>query len=445
MQSTLCSASYPTSSYQQTTQAHANKDLAVNLTYLKRTESANSIMTEPTPQPSNILTTETVPQYLAERADKIGVFAADAPLTAKVIAGGNVNYAFVVTHQETKQTLFVKQAPEYVAIFGPDGLPLTSQRMQREYNVYQDWIRVLGSELADRYLPKLYYLDDINMVFVMEFLDGYTLLDHDLVEKGVVPTAIARGLADFMARVHAATHSTKVSSEKVTEFTKEYENRAMRDIQLEFVFTKCYKEATDEQRAGLTVDDAFLAEIESLKAAYDGKKTENLCLTHGDLHPGSVMVNDDGAVKVIDPEFTVYGPPALDVGSLLSGYVLAAVHQAYADNPKAVQAIRDAAHALWEAYKDGLQKAEMSDEMIRDTEVDTVGFTVAEVCRTALGFAGGRLWLQFEDADVKRAAMKAALDIVGKCMIGRHEGGINRLWTSLDELVANKVGLDPSS
>ena len=35
---------------------------------------------------------------------------------------------------------------------------------------------------------------------------------------------------------------------------------------------------------------------------------------------------------------------------------------------------------------------------------ETVGFAVAEVCRTCLGFAGGRKWLQFDDAAVKAAA-----------------------------------------
>lgn len=388
---------------------------------------------------SRILTAETVPVYLAERADEIGVFKADAPLTAKAIAGGNVNYAFCVTNTETGRTLFVKQAPEYVAIFGPDGFPLTSQRMQQEYDVYQQWMSVLGPDLSARYLPKIFYLDKTNMVFVMEFLDGFTLLDHDLVEKGVVPQRIATGLADFMARVHAATHCSKVTAEKAAEFIKAYENRAMRDIQLQFVFTKCYEEATEEQRAGLTVDVTFLAEIEQLKAAYDGKKTNNLCLTHGDLHPGSVMVNAQGDVKVIDPEFTCYGPPALDAGSLLSGYVLAAVHQVYANNPRAVKTLREAAHAIWEAYKAGLKQAGLDEDLIHDTEVDTVGFTVAEVCRTALGFAGGRLWLQFDDSDVKKEATKTALGIVGRCMMGRHQGGIQRLWTALDELVLDKV------
>ena len=389
---------------------------------------------------ATILTADTVPAYLAQRADAIGVFPADAPLTAKAIAGGNVNYAFCVTHQDTGRTLFVKQAPEYVAIFGPDGLPLTSQRMQQEYDVYQEWIRILGPDLTARYLPKIYYLDTVNMVFVMEFLDGFTLLDHELVEKGVVPASIATGLADFMARTHAATHSSMLASDdKVAEFTKKYENRAMRDIQLEFVFTKCYKEATEEQREGLKVDDVFMAEIEKLKAAYDGKNTRNNCLTHGDLHPGSVMVNGAGDVKVIDPEFTCYGPPALDVGSLLSGYVLAAVHQAFANNPEACKTLCSAAHALWDAYKEGLQKAGLDADLIAETEADSVGFTVAEVCRTALGFAGGRLWLQFDDETVKKAAMRAALGIVGKCMTSRHDGGIQHLWKALDDLIVDKV------
>ena len=46
---------------------------------------------------------------------------------------------------------------------------------------------------------------------------------------------------------------------------------------------------------------------------------ESRALCHGDLHPGSIMVNSDGICKIIDPEFTVYGPPGLDVGSVLSG------------------------------------------------------------------------------------------------------------------------------
>jgi len=208
----------------------------------------------------------------------------------------------------------------------------------------------------------------------------------------------------------------------------------MRDIQLEYVFTKCYKEATEEQRAGLTVDEAFMKEIESLKKSYDGECKDNLVLSHGDLHPGSVMVNSDGEVKVIDPEFTVYGPPGLDVGSLLSGFVLGAVHQAYSKNSDAVVVISKAIEIIWNSYKLALEKGSISSDLIKNIESETVGFTVAEVCRTALEFAGGRKWLQFEDTDTKEQSQKAALKIVEKCMIKRHEGGMDLLISEIKKL-----------
>ncbi len=108
---------------------------------------------------ATILTEETLPQYLAEHAAEIGVFAPDAKLTAKAILGGNVNYAFCATEQGTNKTIFVKQAPEFVAIFGPDGLPLTSARMKQEIAVFEEWKTLLGPELCAKYLPNIYLFD----------------------------------------------------------------------------------------------------------------------------------------------------------------------------------------------------------------------------------------------------------------------------------------------
>ena len=41
-----------------------------------------------------------------------------------------------------------------------------------------------------------------------------------------------------MGRTHAATHSTVVPAERAAYLHSHFENRAMRDLQLEFVFTK---------------------------------------------------------------------------------------------------------------------------------------------------------------------------------------------------------------
>jgi len=375
---------------------------------------------------SKILTEDTVPAYLEERSSDIGVFPPNAKLIAKAILGGNVNYAFRVEEESTSRTVFVKQAPEFVAVFGPDGFPLTSERMQKEVDVYNKWRDILGEKLSAKYLPKIYLFDKSRMVFVMEFFDGYTLLDHDLVEKGDVNSSIPSGLGDFMGKTHAATHKSIVSDDQAKYLTSHFENRPMRDIQLEWVFTKAYKETTEEQRLGLDMDEDFMAEIEALKSSYDGK-TESLSLCHGDLHPGSVMVNNDGDVKVIDPEFTVYGPPGLDVGSVLSGYVLAAVHQAYSKNQRAVESICEGMDILWKAYREAMIAGGISLEDLQKVESDSVGFTLAEVCRTALEFAGDRKWLQFDDSEVKVKSKKAALTIVRNCMTKRHEEGIQLL------------------
>lgn len=335
---------------------------------------------------AQILTAETVPQYLKDHWDaegglgaKLGGTAEESleGVTVSAIQGGNVNYAFCIRLPALdNKAIFLKQAPEFVAIFGPDGFPLTSERMQREMDVYSEWKGLLGETLDKKYLPDIFYFDKKSMVVVMEFFDGFELLDHVLVDKekleALESDVVASSLGDFMGRVHAASHSSKISSERISYLKEHFENREMRDVQLEFVFTKCYKEATDEQRAGLTLTDEFMKEVELLKAQYNGKVGDDaLVLTHGDLHPGSVMVSG-GSVKVIDPEFTVYGPAGLDVGSLLSGYCLGAIHQAYSNEPDLVTACVNNAESIWKAYSAALSEGGLSDAQIKAIEVETV-------------------------------------------------------------------------
>jgi 5-methylthioribose kinase len=300
------------------------------------------------------------------------------------------------------------------------------------YEMLNVYVRILTNTVTWGFFALKLLFAESHMVVIMQFLDGFDLLDHVLVEHaGDYHANVATVLGDFMGKTHAKTHSSKVSKERQEYLTNHFENRAMRDIQLEFVFTKCYKEATDEQRAGLQVTPEFMKEIELLKQQYDGKsESSSLVLTHGDLHPGSVMVDPQGNTKVIDPEFTVYGPPGLDVGSLLSGYCLGAIHQAFSNNTVAVERIIEGAQAIWESYAKAMTEGGLGD-LLKEIEIETVGFTVAEVCRTALEFAGGRKWLQFEDPETKAAAKKAALQVVDKCMIARHTGGIELLFQQM--------------
>ena len=107
---------------------------------------------------AQILTAETIPNYLKDRLDELKVIDTVEGIKVDAIQGGNVNYAFCIT-LGNGNTVFLKQAPEFVAIFGPDGFPLTSERMQREMDVYSEWKTQLGEDLASKYLPNIHYFD----------------------------------------------------------------------------------------------------------------------------------------------------------------------------------------------------------------------------------------------------------------------------------------------
>ena len=151
------------------------------------------------------------------------------------------------------------------------------------------------------------------MVVIMEFLDGYEMLDHVLVAAVPNPdtygqeTVMAQALGNIVGTIHATTHSSQITPAQRDAYTHHYRNRALRDVQLEFVFTKAYQEATEAQRTGLTMSADFLAEIAVLKHQYNGDDPDcGYVVSHGDFHPGSVMVDmTTGATKLIDPEFTV--------------------------------------------------------------------------------------------------------------------------------------------
>jgi 5-methylthioribose kinase len=119
---------------------------------------------------AEILTAETVPQYLKDRWDSEGLGKAVGGgnsaeealegVEVNAIMGGNVNYAFCIRLPGLdNKAIFLKQAPEFVAIFGPDGFPLTSERMQREMDVYSEYKGLLGEELDKKYLPEIFFFD----------------------------------------------------------------------------------------------------------------------------------------------------------------------------------------------------------------------------------------------------------------------------------------------
>lgn len=362
-----------------------------------------------------LLTLDTVCQYVKTQLKDEASAPLDVSqeLRASEVTGGNLNYAFVV--RDDKNAVFVKQAPEYIKVIGPTA-QLTRERMRLEVMVYQEW-QQRGAEIS-RYIPRIWKFDDNAMAFIMEFLESYQLLQRSLFE-GDAQKSVALQLGECMAMMHSRTHCSRLDPAEVSRLTSSYKNRLLRDIQLEYVFSKCYR--CDPRAAALREDAKFMAEVEELKAVYNGRALRNLALCHGDLHAGSVMVDGPSlGVKVIDPEFAIFGPPGLDVGSLLSTYVLAyCFHQAQ-KHPCAPEMMA-AAQKIWEAYVGAMKAADFSSELLQQIEVETLGFIGCEVVRTALGLAFERS-LRIEDEKLKASAEDAALHLGVTCILRRREG-----------------------
>jgi len=379
-----------------------------------------------------LLTTDTVPGYVAKHLDKIDVISAGSTMTATEIEGGNLNYAFCVT-DEKGNAVFVKQAPDFIKCFGPEA-KLHRERLKLEVEVYNEWTSTLGDEVAVRFLPRIYHSDFDNMCFIMEFLGSYVLLDKRLYE-GLSSEVTPRRMGEFMALAHAKTHSSLVGAERAETLTKTFENRKLRDIQLEYVFTKAFEA---ERSEWMRSDAAFMAELEEVRSIYNGKNKDNLALLHGDLHPGSVMVNDEGEAKVIDYEFGIYGPPGLDIGSFLSGYVLAYIFQAIADNGSVLATLHASIELFWTTYAEKARKTGLAEAIIDSIGEDAVAFTACEVARTALGFAGVR-GLPIKDESVKLKVEEKAVRLAHRCLMGRKGKGMRLL---LDELKNFPCGRD---
>jgi len=314
-------------------------------------------------------------------------------------------------------------------VFGKDA-KLARERMVLEVSVYRKWESTVGKEVAASFLPRIYAFDEESMAFVMEFLESYVLLQESLYSETACKT-IAAVAGRAMGLVHAGTHCTKILPAEAETLTEVYQNSTLRGLQLEYVFTKPYREA--ERAADLREDAAFMQELENIKAKYRGENKSDLALVHGDLHPGSIMANSSvGTVKFIDPEFAIYGPPGLDVGSVFSGYALAYVLAVF-NNPPAKNPIIVAMSELWASYAQAMEAGGIDPSVVSTISKDGVAFAGCEIARTALGFAGVR-GLPLSDDALKAKAEVALLLLAHRCITACDSRGVGFLLEELEQL-----------
>ncbi|MYB65272.1 S-methyl-5-thioribose kinase [Candidatus Poribacteria bacterium] len=359
------------------------------------------------------LNRDNIGHYLEEREAEIGFFATDAKLQVEEIGDGNLNYVYrVYDTSKPESSLVLKQAPPYIKILGPD-YPLTSERLSYEARALKVYNRLISDAV-----PTLYFFDPDSAVIVMEYLPEYRLLRDDLI-LGKVNPIIPKQIGKFMGVVHSQTYQHNIDKTSENHYRNAFANTDMQAITGNYVFTfpfiehetNFYTDGLADSVEILKTDSEFSQQAEILKNIFLRVQRG---LTHGDLHTGSVMVNDNSA-KVIDSEFAFYGSVGFDIGLFWANYLLS--YFSHLDASKIQTDIISAIITLWETY---IEEFRMDTSLKKRTLHvifhEAVGFTGMEMLRRIIGAAHVRDIENIGDLDRKLRIEKAILEF-GKMIV----------------------------
>jgi 5-methylthioribose kinase len=334
--------------------------------------------------------------------------------TISEVGDGNLNLVFIV--KGSAGGIAVKQALPYVRLVG-ESWPLPLSRSHYECRALRHQAR-----LAPKLVPAVLHQNEALALVAMELLEPHIIMRKGLVAGTIYPRFVD-DITTFLARTLFFSSDLAVSAAEKKEGIAAFAgNHALCRITEDLIFTDPYRVAEQNRWTSPWLDaaaaqfredlDAHVA-ISRLKLKFMGAPE---ALIHGDLHTGSIMVTER-ETRVIDPEFTFYGPMGFDigavVGNLLMAYLASPGHERSAGDRRAFETwVLETVEAVWtefarkflelwrsEANGDaypvalfsgaaGAQRleAERQAYMAR-LFTDTVGFAAAKTIRRILGLA----------------------------------------------------------
>jgi len=365
----------------------------------------------------------------------------DDELSAKEIGDGNLNYVYIVSSNDNEdKTLILKQAVPYLRIVG-ESYPLSRERMTYEIRSLLHF-----SKLSEEFVPYIYHADEDMSVIIMQYLGEHIIMRNGMID-GIIYPDFAEHIASFLANTLFKTSSLHLNGadkrELIGEFNSNSELCALTET---FVFTAPYMEHETNDINPLIVDEAnaLQADVE-FKTKMLGLKYKFMnqtdALLHGDLHTGSIMINED-ETYVIDSEFAFFGPFGFDIGALLGNLVMSWVShfERSADEEYRVW-ILDTIKIFLMRFEENFLKlwSEQESSSLIETGFlgsseqdsfkksfmlkilqDSVGFAGAKICRRQLGIAGVADIRAIENQEGRARAEKMALKI-GTSFVKKHE------------------------
>jgi 5-methylthioribose kinase len=345
-----------------------------------------------------ILDTSNLESYLFS-LPKIKDFLDTDSLIVHEIGDGNLNFVFLVTSgSDASKKLIIKQAVPYLRCVG-ESYPLSKERMTYEIRSLEYFAKL------SPHIPEIYHSDEEMSVLIMEYLSSHIIMRKGMIE-GIEYPKFAEHISSFLANTLFKTSSLYLSSSDKRMLTSQFiGNSELCKLTEDFVFTAPFM--THETNAELPelsgiaqriADDVELkTKILHLKYKF---MNQSDALLHGDLHTGSIMINQD-ETYIIDSEFAFVGPMGFDIGALIANLVMSWVSHTVLDEKRDyTDWILTTIEEIWQRFEEKfLQLWNNTGESALFTE----GFANDAICKTyqtqymqtllqeSIGFAGCKI------------------------------------------------------
>ncbi len=293
----------------------------------------------------------------------------EATMSCKEIGDGNLNYVFKVK-DEKGHSVIVKQAGVSLRISEDMKIDTDRNRVESE-------ILILQGKLAPGYVPEIYCYDTVMSTCCMQDLSDHEIMRTAMLEHKTFPK-FADQISTFMAQVLMGTTDVVMNHEEKKALQKSFINPQLCDITEGLVYTEPYN---DEQgrnnvfapnaeyvKKKLYSDDELKLEVAKLKMDF---MTRAQSLIHGDLHTGSIFINDESTM-VFDPEFCFYGPMGYDIGNVIANLIFAWCNGDASGDEKFCAWVESAIKDTTDMTMDKLGK--YFDEHVTDTMCKTPGY-----------------------------------------------------------------------
>ena len=377
-----------------------------------------------------ILDASSLEAYLFSLPKIKAFFDADS-LIIDEIGDGNLNFVFLVTSSsDASRQLIIKQAVPYLRCVG-ESYPLSKERMTYEIRSLEHFAQL------SRHIPKIYHSDEEMSVLIMEYLSSHIIMRKGMIE-GIDYPKFAEHISSFLANTLFKTSSLYLSSSDKRMLTSQFiANSELCKLTEDFVFTAPFME--DETNTELPelsdvaqriADDVELkTKILQLKYKF---MNQSDALLHGDLHTGSIMINQD-ETYVIDSEFAFVGPMGFDVGALIANLVMSWVsHTVQDSDSNYLDLILETINSVWRRFDEKfrtlwneteesalLTKGFANDEILKSYQEqymqtlleESIGFAGCKIIRRQFGIAGVEDIRGIKDDTLREEANRLAISI----------------------------------